>query len=666
MKRVIFFLGTLLLSAGLALPVAAEERPGFVTFCYHEVILEPSDQIAADTMPVLLTVLTDHFDWLREHGYNVVGVDDILRAKNGGKPLPPQSVLISFDDGYASFYHLVFPLLKAYNYKAMLALETAWLETPADRPVDYGGEATMPRSHFLSWAQVKEMADSGLVEIASHSHDLHRGHQSMPQDSPQPSGATRAYNPQTKTYESWKAYKQRIKNDVSRSADIIERHIGRRPRVLVWPYGRYTQPGVKAALEAGYQLTASLGFEADWPTIPRFLAYNNLNFGQTMALIESGMVPGHSLQTKIDFDNQYAGPYEPRYPLQRVMHVDIDMLYDPDPVQQHENISALLDRVEAMGINVVYLQAYADPDGNGTADALYFPSRHLPLRADLFNYISWRLFSRLGVEVYAWMPVLGFEIPGRPLVEAVSPDKIGSVYDRLTPFDRENKKIIQEIYQDLASLASFQGVIIHDDAVLGDYEDVSPAGRGWLRAQGLPEDPLAVRADPGLMNRFSRAKSLALIDFTLDLMKAVRTWQSPVKTARNMYAPVVMNPDSEAWFAQNMNDFLANYDYVGLMSMPFMEQAANPQKWLKELAAKVKAYPLGARKTVFELQAVDWRGSTPVPSRVLARQMDLLEKSGIGNFGYYPDNPIEQHPDVETLYPYFSLQDNPLLKKDVK
>ena len=643
---------------------AQDLAPDFITLCYHEVIPAPSEEIAPDTMPVLLTELTDHFDWLRENGYTPVGVDDILAARESGKPLPPKAVLLSFDDGYVSFYNIVFPLLKAYRYKAMLALETTWLETSADQMVDFGGTTTMPRTNFLTWAQIKEMADSGIVEMASHSHNLHRGHLSTPQGISQPAAASLAYDPGTDTYETVEAYQRRIRDDVARSASLIEQHTGRRPRVMVWPYGRYTQAGVQAAREAGYLLSASLGMYADWPTFPRRLMYEGLNLTETMAALEDGRETGSSRHAKMNFDVRYPAPFAPPYPLQRVMHVDIDTVYDPDPDQQFKNISALFDRIAAMGISVVYLQAYADPDGNGTTDALYFPSRHLPMRADLFNYLSWQIFTRLGVQVYAWMPVLGFEIAGRPLVEAVDPSQKGSVYDRLTPFDPENRRIIGEIYEDLARHATVAGVLFHDDAVLGDHEDVSPAGRTWLRNQGLPEDLRIVHADPELMRRFSRAKSLALIDFTDELTAAMRRWSMPLYTARNMYARVVVEPESEAWFAQNLADFLTRYDYTGLMAMPFMEGAADHAgPWLAALAEKVKQHPSGARKTVFELQAVDWRTDHRglVPSEILAEQMKILQTRGIGHYGYYPDDPIIGHPDVQTIYPYFSLRENPYL-----
>ncbi|MGM3367015.1 poly-beta-1,6-N-acetyl-D-glucosamine N-deacetylase PgaB, partial [Escherichia coli] len=70
-----------------------------------------------------------------------------------------------------------------------------------------------------------------------------------------------------------------------------------------------------------------------------------------------------------------------------------------------------IERVKRIAPTHVYLQAFADADGNNTADALYFPNRHMPMRADLFSRVAWQLKSRAGVKVYAWLPVLGFELP---------------------------------------------------------------------------------------------------------------------------------------------------------------------------------------------------------------------------------------------------------------
>ena len=58
----------------------------------------------------------------------------------------------------------------------------------------------------------------------------------------------------------------------------------------------------------------------------------------------------------------------------------------------------------------VYLQAYADPDGYGVVE-VYFPNRYLPVRADLFSRVAWQLSTRVGVKVFASMPVMAFKLP---------------------------------------------------------------------------------------------------------------------------------------------------------------------------------------------------------------------------------------------------------------
>ncbi len=47
-----------------------------------------------------------------------------------------------------------------------------------------------------------------------------------------------------------------------------------------------------------------------------------------------------------------------------------------------------------------------------------------------------------------------------------------------------------------------------------------------------------------------------------------------VKTARNIFALPLLEPESEAWFAQNLDDFLAAYDWTVPMAMPLMESVA--------------------------------------------------------------------------------------------
>lgn len=164
----------------------------------------------------------------------------------------------------------------------------------------------------------------------------------------------------------------------------------------------------------------------------------------------------------------------------RVMHVDLDYVYDPNPVQQAKNIDKLVQRVYDMKISHVFLQAFSDPQGDGTVKSLYFPNRWLPMRADLFNFVSWQLQTRGNVKVYAWMPVLAFDLASDlPRVQRWDPQTGKALlarqpYVRLSPWDPRVRQQITDIYEDLARHASFSGILFHDDAVLTDFEDVSP------------------------------------------------------------------------------------------------------------------------------------------------------------------------------------------------
>ena len=43
---------------------------------------------------------------------------------------------------------------------------------------------------------------------------------------------------------------------------------------------------------------------------------------------------------------------------QKIMHVDLDYIYDPDPQQQERNLGHLLDRINGMGVNTVYIPKF--------------------------------------------------------------------------------------------------------------------------------------------------------------------------------------------------------------------------------------------------------------------------------------------------------------------
>lgn len=633
----------------------------FTAICYHDVKSIDQGDLDPDQYALSPENLLAQFEWLKVNGFQPVSVDELLQAQKGIKPLPKKAVLLTFDDGYLSFYTKVYPLLRLYNYPAIFAIVGSWLDVPEGKYVQYG-DKKIAGSYFLTWRQLKEMQDSGLVEIASHSYAMHVGIQGNPQGNKQPAAVTRHYLT-VGGYETDKEYRARIQADLARNSALIEKRIGKRPRVIVWPYGAYSKETV--------ELAASLGLSVNL-TLEESLA-NDID---DLTRIHRELIIANPALSDFAYMLNSIGSPDPI----RMIHVDLDYVYDRDPIQQNKNLGLLLDRVKAFNINTVYLQAFVDGDGDGNVDALYFPNRHLPMRADLFNRVAWQLRTRAGVDVYAWMPVLAFdfgeETYARLGVKEYMNGRVqnaDSPYKRLSPFNKESRKIINEIYADLAKHSKFYGLLFHDDAYFSDFEDFGDGAMQWYGSQGIEKTPAEIRADPALIQRLAEIKTDYLIAFTKELSDTVRFYQPDIKTARNMYALPVLQPESEQWFAHNLEKFVKHYDTTAIMAMPYMEKVSNPDRWLAQLLETVQKRipPFTANdpgkanfsKVLFELQAMDWEKKKYLKADVLARQIRFLLENNVNNIGYYPDDFLKNQPDLETVKAHFSLRTFPFTRR---
>ncbi|HXH04093.1 MAG TPA: poly-beta-1,6-N-acetyl-D-glucosamine N-deacetylase PgaB [Candidatus Competibacteraceae bacterium] len=599
---------------------------------YHDVVddlREFPDSLAIETQQLI-----NHFDWLHDHGYTVVSLDQVVAAAEGRGTLPEKAVLLTFDDGYKSVYSKVFPLLELYRYPALVAVVGAWADTPPDQPIDFGGQL-MPRSRFAEWRELREMAASGLVEIISHSYDLHHGIPGNPQGNSQPAAVTRRYDSAGQRYEGDAEYRRRVLADLIRSAQVIERQIGRAPRAIAWPYGAYTEETAELARQAGLPITMTLedGLE------PRL---------QELSLIHRQLVGNNA---DINGLRHMLGAREP-VASSRFIQIDLDYIYDPDPVTQERNLDQLVERIQRIAPSGVYLQAFADPDGDDAADAVYFPNRRLPMRADLFNRVAWQLRTRAGVQVYAWLPVLAYRPPAAEAerlqwvmtTERGRPERARG--GRLSPFDPHSRTWIGDLYEDLSKYARIAGVLFHDDAVLSDFEDAAPAALAAYRRQGLGDSLAAIRADPERLARWTQFKIGWLEQFTEELAGRMRRYNPELRTARNLFARILHQPAAETWLAQSLPSALRVYDRVALMAMPGLENVAPEQAlpWLRRTLELARQADPHLEKTVFELQAMDWRTRRPLPTETLLQQLAELHRLGARHLAYYPDDLRSDHP----------------------
>ncbi len=96
--------------------------------------------------------MRSQLEYLAENGYDTIFFSDLDHLSDYDKP-----ILLTFDDGYDDNYTELFPLLQEFQAKAtVFTISDLW-----------------GQEHYLTKEQAKEMADSGLVDIQSHtvSHD---------------------------------------------------------------------------------------------------------------------------------------------------------------------------------------------------------------------------------------------------------------------------------------------------------------------------------------------------------------------------------------------------------------------------------------------------------------------------------------------------------------
>lgn len=121
---------------------------------YVEYVKDVNDIIRRrlDINPALFE---SHLKVLHENNYRTYFVKDLPGILDGSIAYSDKSIILTFDDGYEDFYTDVFPLLKKYQMKA-----TEYII------YDYIG-----RKGFLNDTEIRELVNSGLVEIGAHTLD---------------------------------------------------------------------------------------------------------------------------------------------------------------------------------------------------------------------------------------------------------------------------------------------------------------------------------------------------------------------------------------------------------------------------------------------------------------------------------------------------------------
>ncbi len=111
----------------------------------------------------IFVVYADEFErqmeYLHQHGYRVIDLEDYLLFVRGERKLPKNPVIITFDDGYDSVYRHAWPILKRLNFPAVVFV-TVNEESEVFKPF-------RPYDSPLNREQIKAMSEGG-ISIQSH------------------------------------------------------------------------------------------------------------------------------------------------------------------------------------------------------------------------------------------------------------------------------------------------------------------------------------------------------------------------------------------------------------------------------------------------------------------------------------------------------------------
>ncbi len=617
--------------------------PTYQSICYHGVGDEVFGNYDPDEMEVSTQNLFNQFTWLKEHGYTPVRIQDILDAERGLRPLPEKAILLTFDDGLKSFYTRVFPMLKLFRFPAAAAVVGAWIEPEKDTEVEYAGETLGPED-FMSWAQLREVSESGLVDVISHSFNLHRGGLANGFGSKLPMAIVRLYDKKTGAYESDAAYYRRIYADLKKSADQIEEKVGKRPIAIAWPYGKFNRTTI--------EISKSLGMEAS------MVLDKPLNYVFDPRWPGSERIGRHLMVKNPDLDKVVYSLHHPyRKATRRMIRISLDEVFNEDEKVMRKNIDTLLDRVRAMETADVILKVWSDDDGDGAADGLYFPNRHLPMKADLFNFISWQIKTRCGTNVYAHLPVTAWEFPVESEVAYLKSTSGESRVPRVSIFHPVSRETVLQLYEDLAAAGDFAGLVFGQDAYMAEDEDAGPAALDWYASQwGMPGDVEAIRADPKLLSEWSRLKTRFLSDFTLLLHKRAERYCAPLETIRNVAESALVEEESMRKYSQFYPAIVKEYDYAMVTVAPTAKREMAIKRYLQNRVKLAVPYDRTMWKTIFELPSLDPATQGPVPADVMVRRMRWIAGAGSFQLSYGPDNFLENQPDLKTIRHAISIE----------
>ena len=187
-------LGALIFSASFGIPTEGHTADDATVIMYH--------RFGEDRYPstsVKLDLFESHLATIAENNWEVLPLAEIVRRLQNDEELPDKVLAISVDDAFLSVYTEAFPRFKQYGFPFTLFIATESIDQ------------NLPG--YANWDQIREMRDSGLVDIGSQSHT----------------------HPRMQRISFSEA-----RQEIERSNMRFMEELGERPTLFAYPFGEYS------------------------------------------------------------------------------------------------------------------------------------------------------------------------------------------------------------------------------------------------------------------------------------------------------------------------------------------------------------------------------------------------------------------------------------------
>jgi peptidoglycan/xylan/chitin deacetylase (PgdA/CDA1 family) len=211
---------------------------------YHNFSKKKSDKTA---------VGKDDFDaqmkYLKQNGYHVISMDQLLDFIDYKEQLPKKSIVITFDDAWGSIFDIALPILIKYGFTATFFIYTDFIG---------GGKA-------MSWKQIETLSKIGFdIQCQTKSHR----NLAVP-----------------KKNESMKEYLNSIETEINYPKKLIKKKLNIECKYLAYPYGETKNLVIALLKKHGYRAAFTVDrkpnpFFIDKYRISRSVIYGSYNMEQ--------------------------------------------------------------------------------------------------------------------------------------------------------------------------------------------------------------------------------------------------------------------------------------------------------------------------------------------------------------------------------------------------